>query len=253
MEWILPATFELSSGEAYHIYISVIIAKSHVLACPLPSYILQVNIIGINEDVFLPWFGLCESRLRILIAGLETPSSGVRAYPFAKFFHTKQESDGGDQKYVASFFIALRYADNIRKSELSPLVSDYIQIVNSWEERGPGMDLTIHDVPQNRLPSFVFLAPKSARMNAIQTDANPPMNSNRDAHAQVRPTTTSNPPMNSNADAHAQERPTTSRVDEQGARIGTPKHQTSQSASIDNKKMSPSAFISPLKRARLDS
>ncbi len=117
---------------------------------------IQVKITGASEGLFLPWFGFCESRLRILIAGLESPTTGVQAYPYAKFFHTRE-----DENYVASFFIALRFSNNARQVKFEPLVSEYLHTVNSWSDRVSGMDLTMNLVPQNRLPSFVFSAPVS--------------------------------------------------------------------------------------------
>merc|ERR1712029_111568 len=85
--------------------------------------------------------------------------AGVRAYPFARFFHRK-ETNGS---YVASFFVGLRFAYSLRrKIDLGPLVADYLQIINAWEGRGPGMDLTIHLVLKKNLPSFVFATIKAA-------------------------------------------------------------------------------------------
>lgn len=124
---------------------------------------LQVNIISSDEDEFRSWFGLCESRMRVLIAGLESPVAGVRAYPFAKFFHRREEG-GGD--YIASFFVALRFAHSARKVDLAPLVADYLQMINAWEGRGPGMDLTIHLVLKKNLPSFVFTASEKQSMKS---------------------------------------------------------------------------------------
>lgn len=114
---------------------------------------LQINIIGEEEDGFREWFGLCESRIRLLIAGLESPMAGVRAYPFAKFYHRRE----GD-KYVATFFIALRFAPWTERVDLGPLVSEYLTVVNMWDGRREGMDLTIHLVAKKYLPSYVFAA-----------------------------------------------------------------------------------------------
>merc|ERR1719203_1857936 len=40
--------------------------------------------------------------------------------------------------------------------DLGPLVADYLRIVNDWEGRLLGMDLTIRLVLKKNLPSFVF-------------------------------------------------------------------------------------------------
>jgi len=130
---------------------------------------LQVKIKGSNEGLFLPWFGFCESRLRILIAGLESPATGVQAYPYAKFFHTREDGD-----YVASFFIALRFSNDARQVKFEPLVSEYLHTVNSWNDRVSGMDLTMNLVQQNRLPSFVF----SASMPNVEANKNDVYNTN---------------------------------------------------------------------------
>jgi len=127
---------------------------------------LQVDIIARNAKDFRSWFGLCESRMRILIAGLDSPELGVQAYPFAQFFHQKIEitnktgvpSSAPDQErmHTSSFFIALRFfygADNV---DLKSCTSEFLYKVNAWEDRGYGMDLTINHVLQPNLPSFVF-------------------------------------------------------------------------------------------------
>ncbi|KAL9189061.1 hypothetical protein ACHAXT_011551 [Thalassiosira profunda] len=128
---------------------------------------LQVNIIGSNEDEFRAWFGLCEARLRLLVVGLESPAT--RSYPFAKFFHRRDEED----KYVASFFIALRFAQSAKRVDLGPLCMEYLSVVNSYEGRKGGMDLTMQLVAKKDLPSFVFGeegAPNSASEEAEATD-----------------------------------------------------------------------------------
>lgn len=59
--------------------------KSHL-------HFLQVRIVAIGEEDHQAWFGLCESRLRILIAGLDSVEHGTHAYPFAKFFQRNSNS-----------------------------------------------------------------------------------------------------------------------------------------------------------------
>lgn len=119
---------------------------------------LQVDTVATNEDDFRAWFGLCEARMRLLIAGLESPGFGVRAYPFAKFFHRRE--DGGGGNYIASFFIALRFANKVWKVDLAPVVTDFLTVINSWDGREPTMDLMIRLVSRKDLPSFVFDAEK---------------------------------------------------------------------------------------------
>ncbi|KAL7554996.1 hypothetical protein ACHAWF_018954 [Thalassiosira exigua] len=126
---------------------------------------LQVNITGTDEDKFRSWFGLCESRMRLLIVGLESPIVGTRAYPFAKFYQRQEES-----KYIASFFIALRFANHCQRVDLGPLVEDYLQVVNTWEGRDYGMDLTMHLVSKKNLPNFVFAT--ETPLKNISSDGN---------------------------------------------------------------------------------
>merc|ERR1719491_1422848 len=97
--------------------------RSHV-------HYLHVTIRATNEAHFRSWFGFCESRLRILIAGLESSSMGVQAYPFAKFFDSEHgcSSGGGDVigrngendgcSKETSFFIALRFSYGVESIDL---------------------------------------------------------------------------------------------------------------------------------------
>ncbi len=112
-----------------------------------------------SEEEFRSWFGLCESRMRLLIVGLE--SDGVHAYPYAKFFHRRDknvtESTGlMTSTWVTSHFVALRFAHTAKKVDLGPLVLDFLQVVNSFEGRTPGMDLAMHIVSKLDLPPYVF-------------------------------------------------------------------------------------------------
>lgn len=130
---------------------------------------LQVNIIAGNPSHFRSWFGLCESKLRILIASLDSPDHGIEAYPFAKFFQRRISSSDDAQeyhqlspkskegvKYMSSFFIALRFAYGVENVDLKSCTSEFLYKVNSWHERQYGMDLTIEHKTQHNLPRFVY-------------------------------------------------------------------------------------------------
>jgi len=110
---------------------------------------LQVNITANTENEFRIWFGLCESKMRLLILGLDTDT--VQAYPFARFFHQKTKD-----QYIASFFIGLRFAPVVKSVDISSLVTNYLQTVNSFAERTEGMDLTMNLVTKANLPYYVF-------------------------------------------------------------------------------------------------
>jgi len=184
---------------------------------------LQVNIIGKNEDEFRSWFGLCESRMRVLIAGLESPVVGVRAYPFAKFFHRKLPSG-----HVSSFFIALRFAHSAKRVDLEPLVADFLRIINDWEGRTLGMDLTMYLVLKKNLPSFVF-ANKKAKDNSDMTNVlETPLKANQQPDARN--------------DKNATERQTATE---------TPRPLSGQKNRLDESETSPSTTLSPLKRTRI--
>lgn len=100
--------------------------------------------------------------MRLLILGLESPVDGVQAYPYAKFFHRqeKKDAEGGNDaeniKYVTSHFVGVRFAHTAKRVDLGPLVMDFLQVVNSFEGRSSGMDLTMHIVTKKDLPSYVF-------------------------------------------------------------------------------------------------
>jgi poly(A) polymerase Pap1 len=100
--------------------------------------------------------------MRLLILGLESPVDGVQAYPYAKFFHRREKKDveGGNDveniKYVTSHFVGVRFAHTAKRVDLGPLVMDFLQVVNSFEGRSSGMDLTMHIILKKDLPSYVF-------------------------------------------------------------------------------------------------
>jgi poly(A) polymerase Pap1 len=177
---------------------------------------LQVDIVSTNEDDFRVWFGLCEARMRLLIVGLESPENGVRAYPFAKFFHRRSHDD--TFRYVASFFIALRFADSVQRVDLGSLATDFLQVVNSWEKRLSTMDLIMNVVPQKKLPSFVFEDEEEVDATVETTISEQPYVESRDTDVDDIKVTTRTP------------------------------------ASLKKKQpdsTSPSEFISPLKRTRI--
>lgn len=128
-------------------------------------HFLQVNITADNASDFLEWFRLCESRLRILITGLESPESGVEVFPFAKFFDRKYNKSGicmgagksnEDCKTESCFFMALRFAFGVENVDLRYCTSEFLRKVNSWEGRRVGMDLTIEHVMQKDLPTYLY-------------------------------------------------------------------------------------------------
>mmetsp|Transcript_13502 Transcript_13502/g.19075 ORF Transcript_13502/g.19075 Transcript_13502/m.19075 type:complete len:659 (+) Transcript_13502:69-2045(+) len=129
------------------------------------SNFLQINITANNRAEFLEWFRLCESRLRILIACLESPEYGVQAYPFAKFFDRKYDRSGRclgagkseeECKHEACFFVALRFGLGVENVYFRYGTSEFLHKVNTWEGRRHGMDCAIELVHECDLPAFVF-------------------------------------------------------------------------------------------------
>jgi hypothetical protein len=127
-------------------------------------YFLQVNISAENSTTFLEWFRFCESRLRLLIAGLEAPDYGVQVFPFAKFFDQRFDDKGQylgvgksdpTNRHEASFFMGLRFAHGVETIDLRFCTAEFLHKVNTWDCRREGMDLTIELVRKEDLPAFV--------------------------------------------------------------------------------------------------
>ena len=194
---------------------------------------LQVDIISTQQDDFREWFGLCEARMRILIAGLENPSFGTQAYPFAKFF-TRKEEDG---KHVSSFFVALRFSEDTDKVDLGPLIMDYLQIVNSWDGRKESMDLDINIVSQKNLPSFAFELEFAEKENEVDDNTTSSVTSSK-----------TNQEGESSLDIDAADEDTSEVTKE--VLKSTPRPVKTKLES-ENDSMTPSMFISPLKRAKI--
>eukprot|EP00557_Chaetoceros_sp_GSL56_P006421 CAMPEP_0176504642 /NCGR_PEP_ID=MMETSP0200_2-20121128/16049_1 /TAXON_ID=947934 /ORGANISM="Chaetoceros sp., Strain GSL56" /LENGTH=785 /DNA_ID=CAMNT_0017904101 /DNA_START=189 /DNA_END=2546 /DNA_ORIENTATION=- len=153
---------------------------------------LQIKIISKTQEDHRTWFGLCESRLRILIAGLESGDHGTHAYPFAKFFtrhcdmndnatvfqkkqngrmdkEQHEESPRLETQFIATyFFIALRFANGIESVDLIGSCSEFVYSVNSWEGRKEGMDLQINHVLQHDLPTFVYNDDSESRDSDVE-------------------------------------------------------------------------------------
>jgi poly(A) polymerase Pap1 len=126
-------------------------------------HFLQVNISAENSVSFVEWFRFCESRLRLLIAGLEAPDYGLQVFPFAKFFHQRFDEKGQyigvgksdpNCRQEASFFVGLRFAYGVETLDLRFCMSEFLHIVNTWVGRRQGMDLTAEIVRKQDLPDF---------------------------------------------------------------------------------------------------
>ena len=119
-------------------------------------HFLKIDILAATEDSFRAWFGFCESRLRILVAAMESKDLGTECHPFAKCFRRVDEDDNGKVSHIASFFVALRFADGVEDVDLKPNAEEFLYKINSWEGRQEDMDLMIDCLVQSELPSYVF-------------------------------------------------------------------------------------------------
>lgn len=128
-------------------------------------YFVQVSITAEDDDSFRIWQGYCESRMRNLIAALECEKAGTQAHPFGKCFRQNNlkgdaENDTGEENaqsvYRSLFYVALRFSPDVESVDLKPLLEDFLNMLNSWDEREDGMDLDVDILLQNELPQFVF-------------------------------------------------------------------------------------------------
>jgi poly(A) polymerase len=130
------------------------------------KHFLHLTIRATNAQDFVEWFRLCESRLRVLITDLESPD--VNVWPFGRFFDRSYSTTGlatgagkslhPDCLQESCFFIALRFAPHIHQVNLRYLTHNYLHTVNSWNERSPGMDLSIAHVTAEKLPEYCWQA-----------------------------------------------------------------------------------------------
>ncbi|GMH50507.1 hypothetical protein TrVE_jg6345, partial [Triparma verrucosa] len=103
------------------------------------SNFLEVRCCARNGSDFRRWHRWVESKLRILIAGLEMAvEQGVEPHPFAKFFDVQSMGTREKQGEVCgtSFFIGLR---SLRANgdivDLSFCTNEFLYAVSNWEER----------------------------------------------------------------------------------------------------------------------
>jgi poly(A) polymerase Pap1 len=126
-------------------------------------HFLHITIMATNADDFVPWFRFCESKLRYLINRLDIPD--VMAFPFAKFFDRRYNKNGrclgagrsdDDCLHESCFFMGLRFAPGLEKVDLQFYTTDFLHMINSWEGRRKGMDLSMAHVVFQDLPGYVF-------------------------------------------------------------------------------------------------
>lgn len=119
-------------------------------------YFVQVSITAEDDDSFRVWQGYCESRLRILIAALESEKAGTQAHPFGKCFRQNNFQSDAESIHRSLFYVALRFSPDVESVDLKPLLEDFLNKLNSWGGREVKMDLDVDVLLQNELPQFVF-------------------------------------------------------------------------------------------------
>ena len=121
------------------------------------QHYLEVTIsASTTKRSFQQWFGICEAKLRILIASLDNVEFGIECHPFSKCF-TKTKIDGkGLARKEATFYVALRFAYGVEKINITELASEYLYIVNSWENRTLDMDLRLSNKTRESIPENIL-------------------------------------------------------------------------------------------------
>jgi len=113
------------------------------------SNYLQIHIRACSREDFVHWHRYIESRLRLLIASLETQETQV--WPFANFFDRRY----GNNNHESFFFIGIRFAQGVETVDMRYSTSEFLHKVNQWEGRTDTMDLSIARVSDKDLPPFV--------------------------------------------------------------------------------------------------
>ena len=118
----------------------------------LYQHFIEVSISSTSDSRFRKWFGMCEARLRILIASLDNSELGIEAHPFSKIYFVPNLTD----KREAKFYIALKFVHEVKQVDVTGLSSEFLYMVNSWEGRTQDMDLGIVHKTRESLPGYLF-------------------------------------------------------------------------------------------------
>jgi poly(A) polymerase len=144
---------------------------------------LQVDILAQTEQEHHKWEGLVESKLRFLIQKLEVTPYVQNAQPFPKMFENPQSPyQGQGFPFCSSFFMGLIFdlpkdkgaaggAAGGKSVDLTPAVGDFTFTVKEWQGRTNGMDVRVHYLRKNQLPSFVVEKFNSSPTGAAANDS----------------------------------------------------------------------------------
>jgi len=107
------------------------------------------NDVGKNLQDHVEWLRVVESRLRLLIVGLETDD--VLVLPHAESFDHHE----GDTLQT-SFFVGLQFQSEVGASYLRHLTSDFLRKVHAMPERTEHRNLNLEHIQYGNLPDFVL-------------------------------------------------------------------------------------------------
>ncbi|KAL6041167.1 polynucleotide adenylyltransferase [Balamuthia mandrillaris] len=122
---------------------------------------IQIDIFADTEEHHRKWEGWVESKLRLLIKKLEITPLLKTAHPFPVSYNIP---DHGKPKweYSSTFFMGITFnisknTNGPRNVDLTPPVLEFTTLVREWQARVPeSMDIRVHYVKKNMLPSIVF-------------------------------------------------------------------------------------------------
>lgn len=107
------------------------------------SWYLQIHICSVSEANHTEWFRFVESKLRLLMAGLEADGV-VEVQPFAKFFSIRPKQQD---------LFVLPLVLHAEPEEW--LGSEFLHTVKNWEFKKEGMDIELKFVQAEDLPDCV--------------------------------------------------------------------------------------------------
>lgn len=126
---------------------------------------LQINTLSPKNDDGKKWFRFVESRLRLLIAGLENPDYGVQAEPYCQFYTNDDNDAQKSETTTTTFFIALRFQHAVL--DLAPLVREFLYKVHAWEGRREGMHVCL-EIRKNVMPTEFLKEKKTATTDSTE-------------------------------------------------------------------------------------
>ena len=134
-----------------------------------PRY-LQIDILSSkNIHIHRQWFSWCESRIRLLIRGLEVPNY-IYCHPISNCYHretTGNNSDlyqfndgscheGSTETYLSTYFFGLTFTSEHRTADITMSVLDFLNRVNTWEKKQGNMKASVQVIYPRYIPEFAF-------------------------------------------------------------------------------------------------